>query len=418
MKPRTGIRLLLFVALSACVPQPAAAQEAGLPTPLTVADVIRIAGQRRDEIEAARGRTRAAEARPAIVSALSDPMISPSLDHFPFMLGGADVSFTVEQQIPLSGIRRSRRTAALADVDRLRAETNRATLDVGVEAANAFLMLQERRRMQTLVTEQIGFARDVISAANARYSSGTAPQSDVLRAEVEAARLEALSRALVSEVRGAEAMLNASLALDPDGRVPPLASVAFAGPLPTWAAIKTALTSRPELTAGRAEIARAEADVQVMRDMFKPMATIRTGPSYTMAEGRGWMAMVGISLPIWRDKLRAGVAEAQAMRAMSEADLRAMTRMIEGDAAAAVSQLQAARDRQAALTTDVLPRARMAIDPAVAGYSAGQVPLVSVIEAVQVLWRVQSDVIAADTELGLAWARLGRALGSYEAIIP
>jgi outer membrane protein TolC len=418
MKPSTGISFLLCVALTAAMPQASVAQEAGLPTPLTLADVIRVASQRRDEIEAARARTRAGEAQPAIVSALSDPMMSPSLDHLPFMLGGADVSFTIEQQIPLSGIRRSRRTAALADVDRLRAEANRATLDVGIEAANAFLMLQERRRTQALVAEQIGFARDVVNAANARYSSGTAPQSDVLRAEVEVARLGALSRALVSEVRAAEAMLNASLALDPDQPVPPLASVAFVEPLPTWAAVKTALTERPELAAGRAEIARAEADVQVMRDMFRPMATIRTGPAYTMAEGRGWMAMVGISVPIWRGKLRAGVAEAQAMRAMSEADLRAMTRMIEGDAAASINQLQAAREIQAALTMDVLPRARMAIDPAVAGYSAGQLPLVSVIEAVQVLWRVQSDLIAADTELGLAWARLGRAIGSYEAIIP
>ena len=128
--------------------------------------------------------------------------------------------------------------------------------------------------------------------------------------------------------------------------------------------------------------------------------------------------MVGVSLPIWRGKLRAGVAEAQAMQAMSEADLLAMARMIEGDAAVAVHQLQAARDRQAALTSDVLPRARMVIEPAVAGYSAGQLPLVSVIEAVQALWRVEADLIAADTELGLAWARLGRAIGSYEAIIP
>ena len=418
MKRYIGLWLLLVLGLSAAVPRASVAQEARLPTPLTLADVIRVAGQRRDEIEAARSRTAAAEARPAIVSALSDPMISPSLDHLPFMLGGADVSFTIEQQIPLSGIRRSRRTAALADVDRLRAEANRTTLDVGVEAANAFLMLQERRRTQALVAEQIGFARDVVNAANARYSSGTAPQSDVLRAEVEVARLEALSRALVGEVRGAEAMLNATLALDSDLPVPPLFPLAFVDPPPAWSAIKTALTSRPELAAGRAEIARAEAEVQVMRDMFRPMATIRTGPAYTMAEGRGWMAMVGLSLPIWRGKLRAGVAEAQAMRAMSEADLRAMTRMIEGDAAASVSQLQAARERQTALTTDVLPRARMAIDPAVAGYSAGRLPLVSVIEAVQVLWRVQSDLIAAETELGLAWARLGRAIGSYEAIIP
>lgn len=71
-------------------------------------------------------------------------------------------------------------------------------------------MLQERRRTQALVAEQRGFARDVVTAANARYSSGTAPQSDVLRAEVEVARLEALARALISEVRGAEAMLNAT----------------------------------------------------------------------------------------------------------------------------------------------------------------------------------------------------------------
>jgi outer membrane protein TolC len=101
---------------------------------------------------------------------------------------------------------------------------------------------------------------------------------------------------------------------------------------------------------------------------------------------------------------------------MSEADLRAMTRMIEGEAAVAVNQLQAARERQSALTSDVLPRARMAIEPAVAGYASGQLPLVTVIEAVQALWLVQSDLIAADTDLGLAWARLGRAVGSYEAI--
>jgi outer membrane protein TolC len=389
-----------------------------LPSPLGLEAVVRIASERRAEIQAARARTRAGEARPIIVSALEDPMISPSLDHLPFMLGGADVSVTIEQRIPLSGIRRHRRVSALADVERLRADANRTMLDVGLQAANAFLMLQERRRTEALVAEQIIFARDVVSAANARYASGTAPQSDVLRAEVEVARMSARARALVGEVRSAEAMLNTSLGLDANAPVPPLSPVAFSQPLPTWSAIKMTMTGRPELAAGRAEVGRAEAEVQVMRDMFRPMMTLRTGPSYTMAEGRGWMAMVGLGLPLWRGKLHAGVAEAQAMHAMSEADLQAMARMIEGDAAVALNQLQAASDRRTALTSDVLPRARMAIEPAVAGYAAGRLPLVSVIEAVQALWLVQSDVITADTELGLAWARLGRAIGSYEAIIP
>jgi outer membrane protein TolC len=389
-----------------------------LPSPLGLGDVIRIARERRDEIQAARARTRAAEARPAIASALADPMISPSLDHLPFMMSGADFSVTIEQQIPLSSIRDHRRASAVADVDRLRAEALRTTLDVGIQAADAYLMLQERRRTAALLNEQIAFARDVVTAASARYASGTAPQSDVLRAEVEVARLEARARALVGGVRGAEAMLNTRLALDVDTPVPPLATLALGQPMPSWPAVRTALVSRPELAAGRAEVARADAEVQVMRDMFRPMATIRTGPSYTMAEGQGWMAMVGITLPIWRGKLRAGVAEAEAMREMSQADLRAMTRMIEGDAAAALSEVHAAYDRLTALNADVLPRARLAIEPAVAGYASGQLPLVSVIEAVQALWLVQSDLIEAETQLGFGWTRLGRAVGSYEAIAP
>lgn len=416
---RLSVSAALLLGVLAVSSRAAIAQDAPpLPSPLSLSDVIRIAGERRDEIQAARARTTAGEARPTIVSALSDPMISPSLDHLPFMLNGADASVTIEQQIPLSGIRGHRRASALADVDRLRAETRRTSLDVSVEAANAYVMLHERRRTTVLVNEQVAFARDVVNAANARYASGTAPQSDVLRAEVEVARLEAMARGLVGEVRGAEAMLNSSLAIDVDAPVPPLTVLVLPQAVPSWTTLKSALTSRPELAAGRADIARAEADVLVMRDMFRPMATIRTGPSYTMTDGRGWMAMVGLSLPIWRSRLRAGVAEAQAMRSMAEADLRAMTRMIEGEAAVAISQLQAASDRQAALTTDVLPRARMAIEPAVASYASGQLPLVSVIEAVQALWLVQSDLITADTQLGLAWARLGRAIGSYEAIIP
>ena len=412
------IRATLATIAAVAWPLVGAAQvELQLPSPLRLVDVVRIAGERRAEIEAARARTRAAEQRPAIVSALADPMVSPSLDHLPFMWSGADVSVTIEQQIPLSGIRGHRRASALADIDRLRAETGRAGLDVGLQAATAFLMLQERQRTQALLSEQVAFARDVVAAANARYSAGTAPQSDVLRAEVEVARLEALARALVSEVRGAESMLATSLGLDADTALPSLQPVVVAQPPPPWPTLRMALTDRPELTAVRAEIARADADVQVMRDMYRPMATIRTGPSYTMADGKGWMAMVGLSLPIWRGKLKAGVAEAQAMRAMSEADLRAMTRMFEGEAATATNQVQAWRDRQDALTTNVLPRARMAIAPAIAGYTAGQLPLVSVIEAVQALWTVQADVIVADVELGLAWVRLGRAIGSYEEVL-
>jgi outer membrane protein TolC len=411
-------RVVLCASLVAALHVDAFAQASALPSPLTIGDVARLASERRDEIAAARARRHAADERPAIVGALDDPMLSPSLDHAPFMGGGADFSVTIEQQFPLSKIRQHRRDAANADILRRRAEVSQAHLDVRAEAINSFLMLHERRRMQGLIDEQLSFARDVVVAANARYASAVAPQSDVLRAELELARLRARARSVVGEVRSAEAMLNASLAIDVDQPVPPLTALDVARPLPSMGDVTGRVRLRPELEAARADVARADADILVMRDMYRPMATVRTGPAYTMAEGRGWMAMVGVSLPIRRDKLRAGVAEAEAMKSMAEADVRAMTRMFEGEGAAALGQLEAAHERQVAVATDVLPRARMAIQPAIAGYAAGQLPLVSVIEAVQALWFVQADAIAADTEVGLAWVRFGRAIGSLEGIAP
>jgi len=106
-----------------------------------------------------------------------------------------------------------------------------------------------------------------------------------------------------------------------------------------------------------------------MQAMYAPMAMIRTGPAYTMAEGKGWMVMVGISIPLWRGKLRAGVAEADAMVDMATADLEAMRRMAEGQARGARERVAAARARFVALRDDIVPRAEQAIAPTLASYS-------------------------------------------------
>lgn len=106
------------------------------------------------------------------------------------------------------------------------------------------------------------------------------------------------------------------------------------------------------------------------------------------------------------------------MREMATADLEAMRRMIEGEASVALSQVRAAQTRHQALRDDVLPRARFAIDPALSAYAAGRVPLVSVLETVQALWSVQSELIESELMIGITSARLARAVGTYEAILP
>lgn len=405
-------RAASVLALVASTGDVAHAEDAArLPDPLRLGDVITLARQHRAEILAAKARARAAALRPAIVSALEDPMILPSIDHLPFMGGGADWSFVVEQRFPLSGVRGHRRHAAEAEARGIAAEADRVELDVELEATSAFLMLREERQMAAILAEQKALADQVVTAATARYGAGKGAQAEVLRAEIEVARLDGELKANAAEVRAAAAMLDASIGQPPELAIGELAAPPTDEPPPQQSSVDAALERRPELRVGRAEIDRARAEVSVMDDMYKPMAMVQTGPSYTMADGAGWMVMVGVSIPIWRGKLRAGVDEAKAMTDMAEQDLVAMRRMVVGDTVAARERVIAARARWLALRDQVVPRAKAAIDPTLAEYSTGQLPLVSVLEAAQALWAAQMDLASTERQLGQAWARLARATG-------
>jgi outer membrane protein TolC len=401
--------LLPWAAARADEPEP-------LPGPLRLEQALRIAREHRAEVVAAQARARAAGERPAIVSALDEPMVSPSIDHLPFMLDGADWSVTVEQRFPLSGVLGDRRRAAEAEARRARAESERVGLDVELDAASAFFMLQERRETAHILDEQRTLAQQLVQAAIGRYAAGAGPQADALRAEIEVARLDAEARALAADIRAAEVMLDTSLGRPADALVPDLdASVAEATPPPADAVRAAALDARPELRAGGAEIERARADTAAMQSMYAPMGMVRTGPAYTMEDGPGWMLMVGVSVPLWREKLRAGVAEAEAMTDMARADVQAMRRMIEGEALSARERVVGARERFLALRDEIVPKARQALDPALSSYASGQIPLVGVLETTQALWGAQGELVSARMELGLAWARLHRAMGDSGA---
>lgn len=406
----------------------AAASKEAVSDAWQLADVIEIALGNRAEVSAANARAEALAQRPAIVATLEDPMVSPSIDHYPFDMpeeegemgeagGGRRYgwSVSVEQRFPLSGVRGHRKAAAQADAQRARALAHGTELDVVLEAQRSFFMLRERRRMQRVLEEQMALAQQVVSASSSRYASGVGVQADVLRAEVEVARTQGSQQALSAQIRAAEAMLNASLGRTSRGPIPELVYVPSRDlPLPAEAAIERALLSRPELSAGEAEVKRAAADTEVMRSMYKPMAMVRVGRATTMAEGPGAMIMIGVSVPIWRDRLRAGVAEARAMQRMADADLTAMRVMVESEAAAACETVSAARSQLVVLEDEIMPRARAATDAALATYSSGQGTLVSVIESARALWDVQAEQVMAEAALGEAWARLNRALGKAQ----
>lgn len=446
MKPYLRLRAVLAAGITLFLLSLAQAE---IPSTLTLDQVVRTAREQRQEIAATQARVAAASERPTIVSALEDPMISPAIDHYPFdrmeesssmetpaptdeenmeaePLATEDTnsrrydwSISVEQKFPLSRVLTHRRRAAEADVVKTAAEAEAKVLDIELEATSAFYMLQEKRRMAVITTEQIGLARQLLSAATTRYSAGQGDSSEVLRVEVELARLESRIPSLQAEIRAATRMLNAGMGQPADVPVPELSGPALDQPLPAAAnSAAQALSQRPELKVGAAEINRANADNKAMQAMYAPMGMVRAGYASTMAEGKGAMLMLGVSVPIWRDKLHAGVAESRAMQHMARADLEAMKRMVESEALAAHDQLEAAQSQYLALRDNVLPRAQRLISPAISAYASGRGNLPAVIEATQAIWDVQQEAVMAESTLGIAWARLNRMTGASKDKTP
>ncbi len=401
-------------------PSAARAENRGaLPAPLRIEDVVRLARTGRAEVVAAGQRARAAEFRPAQVSALGDPMVTASVDHLPFSWVGVDRSLMIEQEFPLSRIRRHRKRAAEALARQARADAGRVVLDVELEAVAALLMLHEARRTREIVASQQQLARQLVAAAVSRYGASQGSRPDVLRAETELARLTAEERALGSDIAAAQAMLRASLGRPAGEPIPAVAvAIELGEPPPLEPELRGARSRRPEISAMRAGIDGAAADVDVMRSMYAPMARLGVGTAYTMADGYGAMFIVGLSIPIWRGRLSAGLSEASAMQRMATADLRAMERMVEGEVAGAHEAVRAGLARVRAAREEVLPRAHQTVESALASYGAGQASMVTVLDATQTLWDTELALVQSEVNLELARARLRRATAAVGKVGP
>lgn len=411
-------RVVSLVCLfSALVASPVIAEtDYRLPSPLSIEATVHAASEHRAEVAAASARAQAAAQRPRIDSALPDPMVMASVDHLPFSFMGVDLSLAVEQQFPLSSVLSRRKRAAEAGARRELANAERVELDVELDAVSAYYMLLERRRMLAVLGELDKTSRQLSAVAQAHYAAAHGTQADALRAESEVLRIASEASALETETHAAEAMLNSALGREPELAIPELLPPLLDSAAPSLAsAIALALARRPELAGMRHERAQAAAEVDVMRSMYAPMSVVRAGPSYTMAEGAGVMLMFRVSVPIWRDRLNAGVDEANAMVRMANADISAMQNMIRGEVAAAREQVEAERIRFRALHEQVRPKTEQTVQAALVSYAATETNAVTVIEAVRALWDVRAEEVMAEVRLGLAWARLGRAMGTLEA---
>jgi outer membrane protein TolC len=419
-RPLRWLSLIAVAASTALGARHAAAQSKdALPSPLRPDDVVTWAKTHRAELTAAKAKAGAVAQTPKVVSALPDPMVMASLDHLPFTLMGVDASLMVQQDFPLSGVLGKKKSAAEADARAVGADVDRVALEVEEEALIAYLMVVERERMQAVLDEQIATAKDIVEATLARLEGGSGNAGDIVRARLDVARLTSERTAVDAELVGAKGMLNATLARPIDAAVPATSlTIPTTDPPDATKLVTLAIAKRPELTVMKFKLEKSTAEIAVMNSMYNPMAFVRTGPSYTMDAGAGVMLMIGVSIPIWREKLSAGVSEATQMSTMVDAETAAMRKMIEGEVASTRGAVAAAKIRFETTRDKIVPIARQAVTLQLANYATGQAPLVSVLDALAMLRMTRMEQVVSEIKLGITWVKLGRAVGVVRVAVP
>lgn len=348
--------------------------------------------ERNPDVLATQAAVLAARQRPAQESALPDPMLALSYnnDGWAFSLGDQPMTrlgLMWSQDLPWPGKRALRGRIAASGVLTVEQQRQRVRLSVEGQVRRAYADLLEARQLLDLVREQEEVWGQIEGVARARYAVGQGAQQDVLRVQIEVTRIGQLrvEQELQERVRLGE--LNRLLArpaetpLDTPARLALVPEPRALEALLAWSAERS-----PELRAAEAVIERERLAVALARKDFKPDFSVQAG---YMNRGRldpMWQASVGITLPLYKKKREAALAEAEARLQQAEAGLESMRLQLRFRTQERAAKLRSIEAIRRLYEKGVVPQDQMSVEAAVANYQAGKVPFIAVLEALSTLY--------------------------------
>jgi outer membrane protein TolC len=254
--------------------------------------------------------------------------------------------------------------------------------------------------------QTLALLAELEALARAQNEVGQSTLQDVLNAQIEQRKLQTETTNLEDSRNLMLAQYKAALGLRPGQADPPVpAEPDFSDrKLDDEKLLADALKENPHLKELEAEILAAEANIQVARK--EKMPDFSAGLQAEVYEPPLYWPQASISLPIWRDKLAAD-------RAAADAGVRgARARLTAGQISLAVdfagqSYLVREADRELALLREsLLPRARLALEIARAAYRSSRVDFLNLIDDERSLLNFQLDEIAAQTQREIARSEL------------
>ena len=393
-----------------------AAQGTPATRPLSLGRMYTAVEAANPRIVAAGALARAADARISPARRPPDPQLQFALENR--SLPGFGLSdplgmntVQVMQMLPFPGKLRMAGEVASAKADAEHARAADVAWDVRARAAMAFYELYQMDRSLAVAEETLRIVRDLAVTSATMYGVGEARQADVLRAQVEIARMTEDITRMRAERVSAAARLNALLAVDPSTPVGSPLRPAFPDTLPPLdSLVAEAERNRPMVQAAEADVRAADAGVRLAHREIWP--DFQLGVEYgqrPMDDGTDRMLslMLGFNLPIFAGSRQLAMRqEATAMRQMAVADLAAMQADTRGRVAELYATAERARRLGELYQGTILPQAHTTVASALAAYRVGGVDFMTLLDDQMTVNRYRQDLYTLEAQRGQALVEL------------
>ena len=322
------------------------------------------------------------------------------------------------QMVPVAGKLRLAGRVARSQADAARFRASDVEWEIRAKVAEAFYDLYAADQQLVIAQETLRLLQDIASIANSMYEVGEGRQTDVLRAQVEIARMSEDITRMRTMRAAAAARLSALLNQSASSVVESPALPAFPMQAPSVdSLIARALLTRPMIRAGLQELAAAENASSLARREIWP--DLQIGVQYgqrgaEMGTERMGSLMIGASVPIFATSRQLRMREeAGAMQAMATADLDAMRADTRGRISETVANLTRARNLTALYRGTIIPQAEATVSSALAAYRVGRVDFMTLLDNRMAVNQYRQELVTLNAEQGMAWAELEMLLG-YE----
>jgi outer membrane protein, heavy metal efflux system len=282
-----------------------------------------------------------------------------------------------------------------------------ASLESAYDFKRAYYRLYFLEEKIRVNRQNLSLLVDLERLARTQNEVGKATLQDVLRAQIEQSRLNNEILNLEDSREPLLAQFRAALGLGPKDPTPLVPTRFESTPLdiPADKLLEQALAENLRLKAMTADVHAAEAAIRLAYKARMPDTSIGLMADAKMDPilYRPWGT---VSVPLWRDKLAAQVAEAQANKGAGEARLSAEQISLAVDIAQRAFVYRETTRNLELLQRELLPKQRQSLEFARSAYLAGQVDFLNLTDTEQTLLRFDLDQVEARTQRELSLAEL------------